>query len=138
MTKVLGITLVVLALAISIIPSFTDCASQGSALTLASGKQIPMKCHWTAKAEIAVGVPLLAVGAMTAANRRKQALMAMGIVGGVLGLSAILLTTNSLIGVCTTPTMICHTVMKPAMTVLGSGAIAASLGIVVLARKASD
>jgi len=138
MTRILGVTIIVLALAISIIPSFTDCASQGGALTLASGKEIPMKCHWTAKAEIAVGVPLMAVGAVTVVNRRKQALMALGIVGGLLGLFAILLTTNGLIGVCTTPTMICRTVMKPAMTVLGSAAIAASLAIIVIARRTTD
>jgi hypothetical protein len=138
MNKVLGITLIVLALAIAILPSFADCASQGNVLTLASGKEIPMKCHWTAKAEIAVGIPLLAAGAMMVTTRRKSNLLILGIMGCVLGVVAIMLTTNSLIGVCTTPTMVCRTLMKPTLTILGSLAIAASVGIIVLSRKAKD
>ena len=56
--------IVVLAIGIGVLPQFTDCLSQGRMLTLEIGRQIPMKCHWTAQAEIALAVPLLAVGAM--------------------------------------------------------------------------
>ena len=58
MNRVLGIVLVIFALGIAIVPHFTDCFSQGSVLKLANGNTQPMKCHWTAQAEIAVGVPL--------------------------------------------------------------------------------
>jgi len=51
------IALVALALGTAIVPQFTDCASQGKAITLANGKTVEMKCHWTARAEIAVGRP---------------------------------------------------------------------------------
>jgi hypothetical protein len=57
MNKFLGITLIVIALAIAIIPAFTDCQSQGRSLALANGGTTAMKCHWTAQAEIASGVP---------------------------------------------------------------------------------
>ena len=137
MNKLLGILLIVAALAIAIVPAFTDCQSQGKSLTLTSGKNVPMKCHWTGIAEISTGVPLIGVGAMMVASRRKANLYSLGIMGVILGIFVIALPT-SLIGVCQTPTMICHTVMKPALTVLGSVAIAGSIGAIVLARKSGE
>jgi hypothetical protein len=136
MTKYLGIFLIVLSLAIAIIPGFTDCQSQGKAIALANGNTVPMKCHWTGVGEIATGVPLLAVGVMMTATRRKGNLLMLGIMGSILGIFAIMLP-NNLIGVCQT-SMVCNTVMKPALTVLGSLAIAGSLGALVLSRKAKD
>ena len=137
MNKFFGIAIIALALAIAVVPAFTDCQSQGKSLTTSTGKTVPMKCHWTGIAEIGVAVPLLTVGAMMTANRRKNNIMTMGILGIVLGGMAIAFP-NGLIGVCATPTMICHTVMKPALTVLGSLAIVGSLGAMVLSRKMKD
>jgi hypothetical protein len=136
MNKFLGITLIVIALAIAIIPAFTDCQSQGRSLALANGGTTAMKCHWTAQAEIASGVPLLAVGAMMVVIRRKKALITLGVMGSIVGIFTILLPTQ-LIGVCQT-TMLCNTIMKPSLTVFGSLAIIVSLGAMVLARKMGD
>ncbi len=136
MTKVLGIALIVFALGIAIIPTFTDSQSQGKDLTTDTGKTIPMKCHWTGIAEIAVGVPLLAVGAMMTATRRKDNLLNLGIVGIILGVFAILLPTK-LIGVCQS-SMLCHTAMQPALIVLGSLVTVGSVISIVLSRKASN
>lgn len=137
MNKFFGIAIIALALAIAIVPAFTDCQSQGKSLTTTTGKTVPMKCHWTGIAEIGVAVPLLTVGAMMTANRRKNNIMTMGILGIVLGGLAIAFP-NGLIGVCATPTMLCHTVMRPTLTVLGSLAIVGSLGAMVLSRKTKD
>jgi hypothetical protein len=136
-TKFLGIALIVFALGIAIIPTFTDCQSQGKALTTDTGKTIPMKCHWTGIAEIGVAVPLIAVGAMMTANRRKDDLRNLGILGIMLGGLAIAFPAG-LIGVCQTPTMICATAMKPALIALGSLAIVGSAVAIVLSRKISD
>jgi hypothetical protein len=136
MNKFLGITLVVLAIVMAVLPGFTDCQSQGKAITLANGSTVPMKCHWTGVAEIATGVPLLAVGGIMTFSRRKGNLMILGTLGIVLGIFAVMLP-NNLIGVCQT-SMLCHTVMQPALTVLGSLAIAGSLGAVVISRKSKD
>ena len=125
MNKIFGIVFIFLALAIAIVPTFTDCQSQGKSLALTSGKTVPMKCHWTGVAEIVTGVPLVAVGVMMAVTRKRTNLFSLGVMGVVLGIMAILLPT-SLIGVCQTPTMTCHTVMRPALMVLGSVVIAGS------------
>jgi hypothetical protein len=137
LNKLFGITLIVLALVIAVLPFFTDCQSQDKSLTLANGKIVPMKCHWSGIADIGVAVPLLAVGVIMTASRRKNILMTMGILGIILG-ALVIAFPNWLIGVCPTPTMICHTVMNPGLTVLGSLAIVASLGAIFLARKAKD
>jgi hypothetical protein len=137
MSKYLGVFIIVMALAIAIVPSFTDCSSQGKFMTLMSGMKAPMVCHWTAQAAIATGVPLVAVGAIMTTARRKSSLFALSIMGTVLGIFAILLPT-SLIGVCTNMTSLCNTTMKPAMMVLGGLTIAGSLGGMVLMRKAKS
>ncbi len=136
MNKFLGIALVVLALAIAIVPAFTDCQSQGKSITLANGKTIPMKCHWTGIAEIAVGAPLLAVGAMMIPTRRKTNLLSLGVLGTVLGVMAVLLP-NKLIGVCST-SMLCNTVMQPTLTVLGGLVIVGGLGTIVSSRRLKE
>ena len=136
MNKFLGITLAVLAVAIAVVPSFTDCASHGIFMNV-MGKQVPMVCHWSARAEIAVGVPLFGIGAMMSFTRRKTGYLILSILGVALGALAILLPT-SIIGTCPTPTEPCNTIMKPTLTILGSLTIVGSLGGLILMRRASS
>lgn len=137
MHKFLGVALIVLAIAIAIVPFFSDCQSQGKALTATNGKTVPMKCHWTGVAEIGVAVPLLAAGALMIANRRKESLMSLSIIGIILGGLAIAFPAG-LIGVCATPTMICSAAMKPLLIILGSLATAVSLGALVYSIRLKD
>jgi len=137
MYRVFGVTLVVLAIALAVVPMFTDCQSQGGQITLANGKQIPMKCHWAGIAEIGVAVPLALVGGMMTMNRRKNNLRNLSVLGIALGALAIAFPT-SLIGVCQTPTMICVTTMKPTLITLGAVAGGISLLGLVLSRRLSD
>ena len=136
MNKVLGVALVVLALAVISIPQFTTCESQGRTLALANGKTTPMKCTWTARAEIAAGVPVLAIGAMMLFARKKESLRFLGGLGAVLGVFTMLLPT-SLIGVCS-GAMVCHTVMKPSLLTLGSVITAAGLAGMVLSMRKNE
>jgi hypothetical protein len=135
--KFIGIALIVLALAIIIVPMFSDCESQGKFLTTSTGKEVSMKCHWAGVGEIATGVPLLAVGIMMIFTRRKTNLYILGIMGIVLGAITIMLPYN-IVGVCQTPTMLCNTVMRPALTIFGAVAILANAGIILWARKTGD
>ena len=130
--KVLAVSLLILAVLISLVPQFTDCRSQGRALSLADGRSIPMKCHWTARAELVVGVPLFAVGATLLFSRRRETRIALGVLGMILGVFTILLPT-ALIGVCMSADMLCNSAMKPALILMGSLVVAFSLASTVLA-----
>jgi len=130
MNRFLGITLIVLALGLGVAPHYTDCLSQGSVLTLANGKTQPMKCHWTAQAEIAAAIPVAGLGVVLATKRRKANMMNLGVLGIALGIVPIVLATN-LIGTCATATHICNTTMKPIILTMGGLISAASLGVVI-------
>lgn len=116
--KVFGAIMVILALVTAALPQFTDCQSQGRALTLQNGKTVPMKCHWTAEAEMALGGTLLALGGLVYFNKRRETLRSLAILGGVLGVFVILVPAN-LIGVCSGNEMLCNILMKPTLLLSG-------------------
>ena len=134
--KALGAILIILALAIGIVPQFTDCLSQGSAMDLPDGRTIPMRCHWTRQAEVAVALPLGIVGILVLAGRRRSTLRALFFVGMALGAVAILLPAY-LIGVCASADMICNLLMKPTLLFAGILTIATCLAGVVYLRGES-
>lgn len=117
--KILAVILIILALMISIIPQFTDCESQGRMLTLQDGRQIAMKCHWTARAELGSGITLLFLGIGLLISRRKETRIILGSLGVVIGIFIVLLPTT-LIGVCLSPEMVCNSTMKPFLILSGS------------------
>jgi len=135
--KVAASIVMLLAVAIAIVPIFTDCESAGRMLTLADGRQTSMKCHWTGRAELGLGVPLFAVGAMMLFSRRKESRRFLGIGGMALGVIAILLPTE-LIGVCMNPDMPCVSTMKPALVLMGALVIGISLVTVVLSWRQEE
>ena len=137
MLKIIGLVVVVLAVALVVVPMFTDCQSQGKQITLANGKQISMKCHWTGVAEIGVAVPLFLVGIMMVVSRRRSNLVMPSILGITLGGLAMAFP-GGLIGVCQTPTMTCVTAMKPALLSLGGMAAVLSLVGLVLSVKTKE
>ncbi len=133
----MGAITIVLALVIGILPLFTDCLSQGKVMTLANGMTVPMKCHWTAIAEIGVAIPLLLVGIFEITSKRKESLTILSVLGVVLGILAILFPTV-LIGVCANPMMNCHMVMMPALILSGALVIIASIIVFVTSRKIEE
>jgi hypothetical protein len=116
---ILGVLLILLALGICFIPMFDNCYAQGKVLTLQNGKTVPMKCYWTAQAEIAISAPLLAVGILMLLSRRRESIRNLSITGIVLGASSLAIPTF-LIGVCATPTMFCRTLMTPLLLTMGA------------------
>jgi hypothetical protein len=134
MFKIAAAIIVVLALVIGILPQFTDCQSQGRAIALQNGKTVPMKCHWTAIAEIGMAVPLLGVGAVTAVSKRKESRRIIAGFGALLGLFVILLPTR-LIGVCASADMLCNSVMKPTLILSGILIIAISAGTLIMSER---
>ena len=118
MFKYFGIALVCLAIALAFIPQMTDCQSQGDYATLANGTSISMKCHWTATAQTSVAIPIGMVGLAIALPRRKNYLWVPSLMGGILGIMPILLTTT-LIGTCANSAHVCNTLMKPLIIIMG-------------------
>jgi hypothetical protein len=158
--KVLAILIVIAGLVIAIAPQYTNCEAQGgtmptattlaasstlSPITTMASMQTPvaativpkMKCLWSARGALAVGVSLAVAGALLFFARRKETRRALGIVGALLGLSAILLPTT-LIGTCASDGAVCNTTMKPIMLVAGGLAVAASVIILVVNELKRD
>ncbi len=127
--KAIGSILVVLALVIGIVPQFTDCLAQGHTIALPNGNTMPMKCHWTRQAEVAVAIPLGLVSILTLTSKRRETLRVLAGLAMALGLAAILLPT-SLIGVCASEEMICNMLMKP--TLVFAGLLTMATGLVSL------
>ena len=130
MNKIFGISLLVLAIAIAVIPGFTSCQKSTD---LASA----MPCQQSAKAENVVGAPLAVVGVSMFFTRNKSSLLSLSIIGIVLGVSAILIPTG-LIGTCQGGIMHCNTLMKPSLIVLGTLTVIGSLGGLTLSFRAKN
>lgn len=126
MNKSMGILIIALALVIAIVPIFTDCLANGKTLTTADGRSVPMKCHWTAIAEIGLAIPLALVGVLNFTSKRKESLRSLNLIGLTLGTLVILFATV-LIGVCPNPMMACNMIEKPTLILSGIVVMAASL-----------
>jgi hypothetical protein len=124
--KVIGILLVLTALAIGLVPHFTNCSALGRAIQLPDGRTIPMKCHWTANAAVVVSVLLLAIGSMILFGNGRQGGRQLSILAFILGVAAIFLPT-SLIGVCASDEMMCKLAMEP--TMIFSGIVSSIAGL---------
>lgn len=117
MSRMLGVIILVMAFITAIVPQFTNCEHLSRTITLANGSTVPMKCYWTAQAELGTSIPLLAIGALMTVNRHKESRRNLSILGVALGIVVLLLPT-ALIGVCQT-LMPCHTIMKPVLLTTG-------------------
>jgi hypothetical protein len=136
--KAIGAIIVVIALVVGIVPQVLQCQSQGRApLALASGGTVPMKCHWTAQSELALAIPLLAVGGVTAFSKRKETRRALAVIGTVLGAAVIVMPTW-LIGVCGKQDMLCNAVMRPTLILSGIVLIGASIASVVISERSKE
>ena len=158
--KVLAMLLVVAGLVIAIVPQFTNCEAQSTpmpmattgvastalwpATTFASVQTavadtiVPkMKCLWSARGALAVGVSLAVAGGLLFFARRKETRRALGILAALLGLFTVLLPTT-LIGTCGSTAAICNTTMKPIMMIAGGLALAASVVLLVVNELGRD
>jgi Domain of unknown function (DUF4418) len=127
--KVLAIAIMAMALVIAIAPQYTNCEATGDMGTGASATMPKMKCLWSARAEIPIGVGLFASGGLLLFSRRRETRMALGGLTAVLGLMAILVPV-SLIGTCMSGAAVCNTTMAPIIYV--SGGISIALGLAAL------
>lgn len=131
--RAIGILLVVAALVIAVVPQRTHCGVHGGALLLASGATAPMRCTWTARAELAVALPLLGVALAMIFARRRETERMLSLLGATSGVAALLVPT-ALIGVCNGP-MTCSLFMRPVLVMAGLVTVVLGLfGLVLAAR----
>jgi hypothetical protein len=126
MNKTMGILMIVLALVIAIVPIFTDCLANGKTLTTADGRSVPMKCHWTAIAEIGMAIPLALVGIFNFTSKRRETFRTLNLIGLAIGALVISFPTF-LIGVCANKMMPCNMIELPTLIMSGIMIMAASL-----------
>jgi len=126
MNKTMGILMIVVALVIAIVPIFTDCLANGRTLTTADGRSVPMKCHWTALAEIGLAVPLAMVGVFNFTSKRRETFRTLNLIALVLGALVIAFPTL-LIGVCANKMMPCNMIELPSLILSGILVMGASL-----------
>jgi hypothetical protein len=98
--------------------------------TKASSSTAKPKCFYSARAEIALAVPLFAIGVLLFFSRRKETRRSLSIVGIIEGLFVILIPA-ALVGVCMSSTMKCRTTMEPVLYATGGVVIAASIAALV-------
>lgn len=100
-------------------------ASEDAGQQMTAGKTV-MKCHWTGRAEIGIGLLIALVGFFLLVFPSVQVRLGLSLAlvpGGILAL----LLPLALIGVCGSSKMTCRSLTLPALILLGGIAIAASL-----------
>jgi hypothetical protein len=122
--KAIGVLIILLAIGIAVVPQLTKCH-------LAT-----MTCNYTAKAEIALAIPI-AIEGIVLLFVRKESTFGIAIMGAALGLAVILLATV-LIGVCVSmiENMSCQTIMKPALIVFGVFLIIVNGWLLLISKSA--
>jgi hypothetical protein len=128
--KIIAIVLMLAGLVTIFVPSFYTCQAHGRAIQLPAGGTIPMKCLWTARAEIGIGVLLLAVGFFLFISHKLESRRFLSISALILGVFIILFPT-ALIGVCMNPDMPCVVLMKSILLLIGI--VTGALGMVATA-----
>lgn len=121
-----------LGIAVMVVPEtvFPVCSHK---IQTASGGFIPMKCFWTARAELGAG-GLIACGgfflACFSSPRIRAGIALMLLPAGLLTM----LVPTWLIGVCPGETMPCHMGTQPALCLLGGVTILAALILLLSLR----
>jgi hypothetical protein len=135
--KIIGAIFLLLAIAIGVVPQYTNCGVHTGTNAAPDARMNVMKCHWTAMATPAVSVPLFLAGAFLLFSRRGETMRVLAVMGAVLGCFAILLPTK-LIGVCANDAMICNVAMKPTLIFSGTIVMIAGLAGLFLAGKSGS
>ena len=94
--------------------------------TMTKGTGMVMKCFWTARAELGLGILIAILGALIIAFQSVQIRLGLNISIILNGILALLIPI-SLIGVCDGVHMSCHSLTLPALAVISSALIIAAV-----------
>jgi hypothetical protein len=95
-------------------------------LTLENGKTVPMRCFWTARAEMTLGALLFLTGLVILFTQGSEGRQRLNHLVALLGL-AVILTPLVIIPTCANPEMSCNIGTKPAWLI--SGGLTLLLGL---------
>ena len=106
----------------------------------------PMKCFWTARAEIFPGISIAVfaslqiIFALKESNIQANLALTLAIITNAIG---VILVPSALIGVCAKPMMHCHSVTKPflivaAILIILAVALQTALALVQSSKKTGD
>lgn len=126
-----GIVAIALGGLIALIPILIFPVCNGM-FELSNGKSLFMKCHWTAMAELLVGILIIFDGILMVGFKKHETRIALSIMLFLLGLTALLMSTV-MIGMCETPTMPCRVGTGPALIVVSITTMVMGLGNIVSA-----
>ena len=86
-SKILGLFAVVLGIIVAAGPHyiFPVCQYYGMLLQTMNGTYVPMKCYWTAMAEVGLGALIVVTGIVLIVSKQTETRRALGFVLGSLG-----------------------------------------------------
>ncbi len=124
-----GILAIALGMLITLIPMliFPVCTNM---FELTNGKSLFMKCHWTAMAELLVGILVVIDGILLIGFKKHETRIALSIMLFLLGLTALLMSTV-VIGMCETATMPCRVGTEPALIVVSVITMLVGIGNII-------
>ncbi len=110
------------------------CEQSGMYAKLANGKELPMPCGWTARAEIGIGVLVLLSGILLAYAKSAETRRMIGVFGVALGVLTILFPLY-ITKMCALPDHPCNLLTKPALIAAGVVVVIVSGWVIYDARK---
>ena len=110
------------------------CEVHGMYVQTATGKQLPMPCGYTARAEIGVGAMVMVAAGALVYSKSSESRRIVSVFGVALGVLAILIPTT-LIGMCALADHTCRTMTQPTLLILGLGIIVVSLIVFSKSRQ---
>ena len=121
-----GIIAIVLGALVALIPKaiFPVCTNM---FELTNGKTLFMKCHWTAIAELLVGILIVFDGILIIGFKTHETRIALSIMLFLFGITALLIPTV-VIGMCEMATMQCRVGTEPALIVVSVIIVVVGIG----------
>lgn len=121
-----GIIAITLGTLVALIPKviFPVCTNK---FELTNGKTLFMKCHFTAMAELLVGILIVFDGILIMGFKKHETRIALSVMLFLLGFTALLIPTV-VIGMCETATMKCRVGTEPALIVISVITIIVGIG----------
>lgn len=124
--KISGLIYIILGLFLAISPQliFPVCATTEKI----------MKCHWSAQAEIGIGLIIVTIGILLILSKSSETQIFLALISAVSGIIATLIPTF-LIGGCKKSEMLCRTSAFPAIYFTAAVLILFSLGYAVYQKN---